>query len=533
MHRFISWLLIVGLLSTSALAADNSGGTTSDAPVSATELQEMKALLKAQAEALQEQQAALKRAEEKISELERRVTGAPAPKVETAVMTKAVPAAVEPVAKLAAEELAPLYFRIGGAKFTPGGFLDFLGFFRSTNVGSGIATSFGSIPYSNTVQGQTSELRMGAASSRIALKVDSSVGANKVIGYIETDFVGNSAPSMYVTSNSMTLRMRMFLADVQRGKFEVTGGQAWTMMTPSRRGLGVLPSDLFIPYTGDANYHVGYPWARQAQFRLTYHPSEKWAVGVSVENPQQYVAAGEVIYPFAYNSALTSQFDAANNSATPNLHPDVVVKFAHDRKVGAHSWHFEAGGMARSFRTVIPSGSDYVSHSITGGAMTAGTTFELFKNFNILGNVVWGNGSGRYLAALGPDVIVKADGTPSLVHSGSVLTGFEWIASKRTMLSAYYGGVYFGRNAWYDTTNPTSGKYLGFGGPSSPNSANRAIQEASLALTQTFWKSPNYGALQFISQGSYLTRAPWYVSAGTPKNAHLFMSTAGIRYVLP
>ena len=44
------------------------------------------------------------------------------------------------------KKASPLYFEIGKAKFTPGGFVDFTSITRSTNLGSGIATSFASIP---------------------------------------------------------------------------------------------------------------------------------------------------------------------------------------------------------------------------------------------------------------------------------------------------------------------------------------------------------------------------------------------------
>ncbi|HEY4676548.1 MAG TPA: hypothetical protein VIJ01_05270, partial [Candidatus Angelobacter sp.] len=70
-------------------------------------------------------------------------------------------------------------------------------------------------------------------------------------------------------------------------------------------------------------------------------------------------------------------------------------------------------------------------------------------------------------------------------------------------------------------------------GPNSPNSANRAIQEGSIEWTQTFWKNPQYGAVLMVTQASYLTRAPWFVAAGAPKNAHLGMGYLSIRYVLP
>ena len=46
-------------------------------------------------------------------------------------------------------------------------------------------------------------------------------------------------------------------------------------------------------------------------------------------------------------------------------------------------------------------------------------------------------------------------------------------------------------------------------------------------------KSQRYGAVQYYTQYSYLTRAPWFVAPDNPKNAHLSMVYAGIRYVLP
>ncbi len=458
--------------------------------------------------------------------------------------------AVEPKAG-GKQESAPLYFRIGDAKFTPGGFLDLIGNFRTTNTGSGVATGFGAIPYNNQIQGHSSEYRLGAQTSRLSLKMDTNVGANKVLGYVETDFVGNSSTtSLYVTSNSMTMRMRMFLADVRRDKWEIMGGQAWSMMTPSRRGLAVLPSDVLLPMVGDANYQVGFPWARQAQFRLMYHPTENTVMAVSIENPEQFVGTAETTFPSVLNTQLGAQFDAANQTTSPNLYPDFILKIAHDRKIGTRNLHLEGGGILRSFKAVntptgtIPAGSSVTgviaSHSLTGGGITAGANFELFKNFNLVNNAVWGAGAGRYLAGLAPDVVVRpialSASTYALalspVHSGSIMTGFEYQPVKTTMLAAYYGGVYAERNAFQDVTLAAK-PYIGFGGTGSANSANRAIQEATLSLTQTFWKNPNFGALQFISQGSYLTRAPWFVATGAPKNAHLFMNTLGIRYVLP
>jgi hypothetical protein len=36
-----------------------------------------------------------------------------------------------------------------------------------------------------------------------------------------------------------------------------------------------------------------------------------------------------------------------------------------------------------------------------------------------------------------------------------------------------------------------------------------------------------------VTQYSYLTRSPWFVFNGAPKNAHLSQAYLSIRYVLP
>ncbi len=102
------------------------------------------------------------------------------------------------------------------------------------------------------------------------------------------------------------------------------------------------------------------------------------------------------------------------------------------------------------------------------------------------------------------------------------------------MFYGYYGGAYFGRN--YSVIPGSSPAYVGFGYPASSSespSQNRSIQEGTFGIIQTFWKSPHYGALQLITQYSYMTRAPWFVAPNNPKNAHLSEAYADIRYVLP
>jgi hypothetical protein len=87
----------------------------------------------------------------------------------------------------------------------------------------------------------------------------------------------------------------------------------------------------------------------------------------------------------------------------------------------------------------------------------------------------------------------------------------------------------FGRR--YDKL--ANGTYVGYGYPGSPNSQNKEIYEFTLANTYTFWKNPNYGALQLIGQISHIEREPWFVAAGAPSNANANMVWLDLRYVLP
>src|SRR6185437_3935392 len=109
-----------------------------------------------------------------------------------------------------------LSIKIGDTTFTPLGFVDATFFGRSTNVGSGIGTNFGSIPYNTSASNHLSETNFTTQNSRIGFRVDSNVHGAKVLGYFEADFLGNQAANFFVSSNSDTFRMRNVFVDVQK-----------------------------------------------------------------------------------------------------------------------------------------------------------------------------------------------------------------------------------------------------------------------------------------------------------------------------
>lgn len=519
--------------------------------------------LKSLREAITAQQAQIAQQQQQIQNLQQQLQDKTSgtPRVaDAALHNTAVPATTATNTNTVVQETekpkeSPLSFRIGGTEFTPGGFVDFENVFRSTNSAGNITTPFGSIPFSNQVQGHLTEFRTTGQYSRYNLKITGHYGENNVTGYIEGDFNGNDAANVFVTSNPHTNRLRLYWLDLKRGNWEFLGGQSWGLQTPNRVGLSPAPADLAVTLNEDANINVGIPYTRAGLFRAVYHFNDNFQWGVEMQNPDQFVAAGAVIFPSAFNAQLAVQLDAANQTGVPNAFPDVHTKFAWDHDMGGKHFHWEAGGFITSAKiTVLPTvtGAEFDHNTKIGATIHSAFNFELAKGFRILANGMWGQGGGRYMIGLGPQVVIvpsNASGTtctivgtaaigcsaePSMVHAGALTIGSELQAGKKTQFGFYYGGNYFQRNAFRDITSTAATQpFIGFGGLNSPNSANRAIQEGTLDWTQTFWKSPQYGAVLLITQASYVTRAPWFVAAGAPKNAHLAMGYLSIRYVLP
>lgn len=472
------------------------------------------------------------------------VTPAPGiPKLgEVASTTPVLPPAAPPVLPPAAPPssaqgdnvASPLQIHIGEATITPVGFMDFTTVFRTTDVGTGIGTNFGGIPYNNATLGKLTEFRESAQNSRVGIRVDANVHGAQVLGYMESDFLGSAPSNLAVTSNSDPLRLRLYWVDVQKSGIEILAGQSWSFLTPNRNGLSALPADIFYSQLMDTNYQLGLTWSRQPQFRIIVHPNDVIAAGLSFESSEQYIGGtngvGAVTLPSALATAYGTQLDNGGTTLTiPNVHPDIIGKIAFDPKTsnGLHQ-HIEIAGLFRTFKVFDPSnGNNYDAHGF-GGSINV--NFELVKNFHVLSNNFFSDGGGRYIFGQAPDLIIRGDGSISPLHAGSTVDGFEYQVGP-SLLYAYYGGVYTRKDYSID---PATGKPVGWGYPGSGSTQNRIVQEPSVGLTQTFWKDGKYGALQLILQYSYLTRDPFIVpSTASANNAHTNMFFADLRYVLP
>src|SRR5262249_32382226 len=385
------------ILASSLMLGQNTSNTVSASDNIADELKKLR-------EAIAEQQKQISQQQEQIQKLEQQLaskqdvaakTGDVSPRIVDATLRTSgvsTSAAARPVSDAPPPpqeqpKASPLSFRIGAAEFTPGGFVDFENIFRTTNTGNVAATNFGAIPFSNTVQGHLTEYRSTGQYSRFNIKTTTKFGKNDVTGYVEFDFNGNDPGNVFVTSNSHTNRIRLYWLDLKRGKWEFLGGQTWGLQTPNRIGVSPNPSDLSLGYGEDAGIGVGYNYTRAGEFRAAYHFNEHWVWAAAIQNPDQFVNAGEVIFPFVFNAQLgggtIAQFDQTAQTTTPNLHPDILTKIAFDHDfAGGRHFHWEGGGIETTKKiTILPTavGATFNGHTMVGGGVFGDVLVDLFK----------------------------------------------------------------------------------------------------------------------------------------------------------
>jgi hypothetical protein len=534
------------MISSFAFAADKDAAVPA-ASSTAGEIVQLKRLLVEQQRQIDELRRLMQ--QQKAQPAETPAAASRKPLGEVASTTPMIPAAPPAPPAIApmpqktdmASEESPLSLRIGSTYITPVGFMDFTGVFRDTDAGSGIGTNFGSFPYrpQSSVPGNLSEIRLSPQNSRIGARFDAMVKGTKVLAYWESDFLGpiGNPPSgnVAISTDSYPLRLRLFWVDVKKDKWEVLGGQTWSLMTPGRNGISPLPGDIFYSQVVDVNYTVGLPWGRIPEVRFVYRPTSAVSMAFALDNPEQYIGGsgggGTITLPSALATPYGTQLSNGTLTLnTPNLHPDLIAKVAFDGKMSnGNAVHFEVAGVGRTFKTYLPSSGQHFTK--TGGGFAVNLNVEAVKGFRLLTNNYYSDGGGRYLFGQAPDVVVRSDGGLSLVHSMGTVSGFEF-TKKNTLLYAYYGGVYIGRNVTVDTTG-TKPALVGYGFSGAPNSQNKSVQEMTFGFNQTLWKDAKFGALNLMGQYAYFSRNPWYLAAGLPTHAYMNEIWVNLRYTLP
>jgi hypothetical protein len=534
---------------------------------SVTEIDELKAQMKAQQKLLEKQQAQIQTLESALATQQKMLaevvhTGANGPALVPSVdrtveakvdgvqapQSQVMPSEQQPLSPEAEQveeelqrgpEIADVTpdtpkIQLGPAAVRIIGYPALTSVYRSTNSGGNVGTSFTSIPFSNTVPGNTSEFRLSTQSTRLAIRVDADLQNSKAAGYFEMDFGGTVPGNVAVSSTSYGFRIRQAWFDYSKGKFEITGGQLFSLMTPEKTDILPWPGDVATTQVIDTNYVPGLVWGRFPQVRLVYHYSKNTAFAFSIENPEQQVGSGSasgVIFPAALTSTLNTQYNIGTNELkVPNATPDFIVKAAFNGKLGGHTAHLDVGGLLRVFRNYAPlSGNGISGHNYAvGGGGNVDFSFEIVKGVRLVLDGFASSGGGRYIGGLVPDVIVRANGNISPITSYSWVSGFEIAPNKATGFYVYFSGLYGLRNTAIDL----DGSYIGWGYPGASNAADRVVEQATGGWSRVLWKHENLGSVQFGVQYAYLWLQPWASGSG-PSQANANMIFSQVRYNLP
>jgi len=453
------------------------------------------------------------------------VSGASAPGQSTSTPASQQPEPINPTQEIAKEQPEGPAIMVGPTQIRIGGYLGLTGIFRSTNSGGGPGTDFAAIPYDDTAQGHMSETRLSAQSSRLSIRVNApaSPGRPALAGYFEMDFAGSTPGNVAVTSSGYGLRLRHAFGEVQRGKFLIAAGQAFSLMTPAKRLLSIWPSDYDMSQAVDMNYVLGMVWGRSPQVRFTYRPAPSFNWSFSVENPEQQIQDA-VTLPACCADDLAAQYNTGDNGVSvPNLMPDIVSRIAYNH---GNAFHLDAGGVVRAFRHSLKPYTDSV-HQAGGGASVNGRV-NAGAGTRIIGQVSYGAGMGRYIGGLVPDVSITADGSIHPIRTTSWVTGVEQAVRPKLSVSGYYSGVRTANSYSQDI----DGSFIGFGFPGSGRSNNKRLHEITGVVAVQPWSLPEAGSFQWNSQVSWLERSPWSPDAG-PQSASAFMFLTQIRYNLP
>jgi hypothetical protein len=473
---------------------------------------------------------ALKAAQEQAKAAQDQAAAASA---QAARVAAAVPAQVAAATAAAPEQpnQPPLHqgqFRVGALTVTLGGFAALEGIDRSRNMASGIATGFNSIPLPNNANYRIPEYRETGQQSRFSLLTEGQLNdAEKLTGYLETDFLSAGSSSNSNQSNSYTLRVRQFWGayDNTDWGLHVLAGQGWSLATMYRTGL--VPRQENVPLTIDAQYVVGFNWERQPELRVVkdFDDHKLWA-GISLEDPATTFSSGAENCLTGTQSALgggtneSTQCGGSNVNSlqaySDNNAPDIIAKFAADPGWG----HYEVYGLLRFLDgNVAYTGVGNKSYQATGEGIGGGMILPLIPKkleFQVSGLI--GKGVGRYGTSQLPDVTFNGQGKIEPLSEYSVMGGF--VAHPTPAIDIYaYGGAegaaeksYAGGFGYGNPDANLSGCYEELGSCSAVTSN---VIEGTVGAWWRVIKSA-YGTAQIGAQYEYVERNAFQGAGSTP-----------------
>lgn len=473
---------------------------------------------------------------------------------------------------------SPAAIHYKGVTITPVAFFAFENVWRERSVNSDINTPFNTIPLPSANQGHVSELNFSGRQSRLGALFTGDAGKFKLSGYFEGDFLGSGTTSNGNQSNSYVMRQRQFWGQAAMSSgFTLTGGQMWSLVTET--GTSTNNRTEKLPNSIDAQYTVGFSWARQAAFRMQQKFGDvktgMFTLAMSLENAQitNFIAtsatAGAVPTNFFFSGAGQNGglYNAFNGTYANNVSPDVIIKGTFDLPKA----HFELGGVARFMRDYyypITSNNpytfsaSYTPNTKTGGGVFGSARVSPSKFVDLAVAAMVGDGTGRYGSSQLADATIHPDGTLEPIRNYHGLLSIETHPTPKLDVYGYYGGEYAQRTVYTITSaGPLNGALIGYGArnlndggcynlPTNPGSATggspsasgcasptRYIQEGLLGFTYRVANSPKYGRIQYQVNYQYIQRNLWsgVGSTTTPNGPRGLdnMIFTGMRYYIP
>jgi hypothetical protein len=404
-----------------APAANASPAKAESSSEVSAELQEMRELLEAQARQLAEQQQKMELLEEQLKDAHSAAASS-----EGESSSGAATAAIASNAAVGGGSSddkpgPPTAIQFKGITITPGGFTAAETSWRSKALAADVNTPFNSAPFEGSSNAHMSEFQATGRQSRLSLLFEGKLDNVKIGGYYETDFLSAATTSNDNQSNSYSLRQRQFWGQAAfNSGWTITGGQQWSLLTETTHGMDNRTEAL--PATIDAQYMIGFSWARQYGLRLTKDFGNKLWLGVSMEESQATLtvhgnptatcapdnttlvgfttnglcsasalngtrvlaenSAGTgtttaVVLPTVYNNFLLGAFGNSGGLYNPinnyqyNPSPDIIVKAVWEPGFG----HYEVGGVFSDFRDrVFPCVVSTSTNAFCGTLPTSATT---------------------------------------------------------------------------------------------------------------------------------------------------------------
>jgi len=493
----------------------------------------------------------------------------------------------------AIESPAAIHFK--GVTLTPGGFLAAETVRRSRALAADINTPFNNLTMPGASQSAMSEFFGSGRQSRAGLLAEGKLKMAKLTGYYETDFLNAGVTSNNNQSNSYPLRQRQAWGQAAFDSgWSVTGGQMWSLVTETKHGVDNRTEA--TPLTIDAQYSVGFSWARQYGLRVARNFNNKLWFAAALENSQatftshgnsaNFLVGSAGAGGGLYNSAITACSYSSSlgiTTCTPaypysfNPAPDIIAKVVFEPGFG----HYEVFGLYDRFRDrIFPCGGVAIGSPcpaeaisiLTAGSEAAGATnastnaggFGANARWTIGGHLdlglhgLFGKGVGRYGSGQLPDAAIEASGAFAPLKNAQGLGTLEWHGPRLDIylnagleyagrsydtnllsgLSEGYGSPFFPNSGCYTEIDPPNGSGVLPGSLGSCTADTRAVIEGTAGFWYRFYSGPR-GRMQFGMQYSYVTRQTW---AGVPStNPPLSGSPEGVdgmfftslRYYLP